>query len=112
MKNEQKKKGQWQQWVGMGVFMLIGAVCGVLMVHFVEQGADTDRPLHEELLTIAGLLLGMYVSIFAHLVIHEAGHLVFGLKTGYQFSSFRVGSFMWLKENEKLVYKLRGIEPR
>lgn len=111
MKNNQKKKkkGKWQQWVGMGFFMLIGAVCGILMVHFTEQGASADRSAHEELLTIAGLFLGMYVSIYAHLIIHEAGHLVFGLKSGYQFSSFRIGNFMWLKENEKLVHKKLSI---
>lgn len=49
------------------------------------------------------LFIGMYLGIFLQLTIHEAGHLVFGLKSGYRFSSFRIGSFMWLKENDKIV---------
>jgi len=41
------------------------------------------------------------------LILHEAGHLVFGLMTGYRFSSFRILSFMWVKENDKI--KLRRL---
>lgn len=111
MGERKKKKVNWQQWIVMGFFMLIGAVCGVLMVMFVEESAAEGRPLHEELLTLAGLFVGMYISMFLQLIIHEAGHLVFGLASGYQFSSFRVGCFMWLKEDGRLVlrrYSLAG----
>lgn len=52
----------------------------------------------ELLFYIAGGLVGAYVCIFLHTIIHEAGHLIFGLISGYQFSSFRIFSFMWLKE--------------
>ena len=98
-----KKKGQWQQWIIMGFFMLIGAVCGVLMVHFVERDSAGDGSLAENLIPMAVLFIGMYAGIFLQLIIHEAGHLVFGLKSGYRFSSFRIGSFMWLEENGSLV---------
>ena len=110
MKNRPKKqkKGQWQRWVVKGFLLLVGAGCGMLMALFVE-GVAADQPLHRDLLALAGLLFGMYVSIFAHMIIHEAGHLVFGLKSGYQFSSFRIGNFMWLKENGKLVHKKLSI---
>ena len=40
-----------------------------------------------------------------HIVLHEAGHLIFGLMSGYQFSSFRIGSHMLMKENGKLVHR-------
>ena len=103
MKESKKKKLQWQQWISVGFFMLIGAACGFLMVRYIEEGASSERSFYEELLTLAGLFLGMYVSIFLQLIIHEAGHLVFGLKSGYRFSSFRIGSFMLLKENGKTV---------
>lgn len=48
------------------------------------------------------LLLIMYVAIFAQIIIHEAGHLIFGLLSGYQFSSFRIFSFMWVKEKGRI----------
>ena len=105
MKKEQKKKGKWQQWLAMGFFMLIGAVCGVLMVSFMEQRVTENSSLPEDLISLGVLIIGMYVGLFLQLTIHEAGHLVFGLISGYRFSSFRIGSFMWLKENDKIVCK-------
>lgn len=100
---KKKKKGQWQQWIVMGFFMLIGAVCGVLMVSFMEQWGTEDSSVIEDLIPVGFLFIGMYVGIFLQLTIHEAGHLVFGLKSDYQFSSFRIGNFMWLNENDKIV---------
>ena len=107
MQKEQKKnnKGQWQQWIVMGFFVLIGAVCGVLMVSFVEQRVTQNSSVIGDLIPLGVLFIGMYICIFLQLIIHEAGHLVFGLKSGYQFSSFRIGSFMWLKEKGKIVHK-------
>lgn len=105
MQEKKKKKGQWQQWFAMGLFVLIGAACGVLMVSFMEQRATENSSMLEDLIPIGILLVGMYIGIFLQLTVHEAGHLVFGLKSGYQFSSFRIGSFMWLKENGKIVSK-------
>lgn len=105
MKEKKKKKDQWQQWLFMGFFVLIGAVCGVLMAHFAEQNATEGSSLLEELLPLVVLFVGMYVGMFLQLIIHEAGHLVFGLLSGYRFSSFRIGSFMLLKENDTFVIK-------
>ena len=50
------------------------------------------------LLIVGSLLFGMYVSLFLHIVIHEAGHLICGYISGYQFYSFRIGSIMWVKD--------------
>ncbi len=47
----------------------------------------------------------LYIAIMLQIVIHEGGHLIFGLMSGYKFSSFRVGSFMLKKEDKKLVLK-------
>lgn len=77
-----QKKAQWQQWIGMGFYILMGAVCGTLMVVFTERNGEGDQTVSEELLTLLVLLVGMYISIFLQLIIHEAGHLVFGLRSG------------------------------
>ena len=105
MDKKKKKKGQWQQWLFMGFFVLIGAVCGVLMAHFAEQNATEGSSLWDGLLPLVVLFVGMFVGMYLQLIIHEAGHLVFGLLSGYRFSSFRIGSFMLLKENDKFVIK-------
>lgn len=41
----------------------------------------------------------VFVYIF-HIIIHEAGHLVAGLMTGYKFVSFRVGPIVLIKNME------------
>ena len=101
-KKEAKKKIQWQQYIAVAFFMLIGAVCGVLMAQYVDKNAKPGTSGWENLFSLACLFVGMYVAIFIQLIIHEAGHLVFGLLSGYKFSSFRIFSFMWVKENEKV----------
>lgn len=39
------------------------------------------------------------------LIIHETGHLIFGLLSGYTFLSFRIGSYSWVKQDGKIVFK-------
>ena len=102
--NKPKKKVVWQQYVGTVFSMLIGAICGYAMIVFINNFSD-DTSLYIKILSLVGLFLGMFVAFFFHMLIHEAGHLVFGLMTGYKFSSFRIASFMWLKESGKLKLK-------
>lgn len=52
------------------------------------------------MMTIAFLLLGAFVSLYVHILIHEGGHLVCGLFSGYEFYSFRIGSTMWLRDHQ------------
>jgi hypothetical protein len=91
-----------QQYIGVLIFLLIGACCGVLMAGHIDSISQEGTPFGEVLLPFGLLIIGIYLAIFLHIIIHEAGHLVFGLMTGYRFSSFRIGSFMWIKENGKL----------
>lgn len=101
-KMNKKKKTAWQGYIAMVFFMLIGAACGVLMAKYfgdsVEKGGDVSVSLFQ----LAGLFVFMYVMIIVQTIIHEAGHMVFGMLTGYRFRSFRIFSFMWLKENGRI----------
>ena len=108
-KKEAKKKIQWRQYIAVAFFMLIGAVCGVLMAQYVDKNAQPGTSGWDTLFLLACLFVGMYVTIFIQLIIHEAGHLVFGLLSGYKFSSFRIFSFMWVKENEKVCLRRLSI---
>ncbi len=83
----------------------IGAVCGILMARYLEQTAAADRSTGEEILALVMILAALYGSILLHIVCHEFGHFLFGLLTGYRFSSFRIGSLMWIKENGKLRFR-------
>lgn len=52
----------------------------------------------------------MYFALFIfafilQLILHELGHLIFELWSGYEFVSFRVGTLTFVKENGKKVRK-------
>ena len=95
------------QVVSMALYLLLGAWIGF-------QLADLplgDGSLMQQIAAVAGCILCLYLAIYLQLIIHEAGHLLFGLLTGYRFSSFRIGSTIWLRLNGKIVrrrYSLAG----
>jgi len=51
------------------------------------------------ILLVAGFAVFQYVGI----AVHEGGHLIAGLLSGYRFSLFRVLGFVWVKEDGKIV---------
>ena len=106
-----KKSGR-----GMLVFLLIcamfGGVLGFLGVYVLEEGlvgveVVPPFPLKKslEFVYLILVIIGFYVMMLIHVIAHEAGHLVFGLLTGYEFLSFRVGSFTIVKKDGKLIRK-------
>lgn len=99
-----KRGNAWQKWIAMLIMMCIGAACGFLMGVFLEH-LPPDAAPSRRIFAFALLLLGFYAAMGLQIIVHEAGHLVFGLLTGYRFSSFRIGSMIWLKENGRLVRK-------
>jgi hypothetical protein len=97
----------------IGIFLAIALVCifgagiGWLMADYADYNAEINRTgasVGETLFQAAKPLIIAYVWIGVQTIIHEAGHLVFGLLTGYHFSSFRIGSFMWVKREGRIRF--------
>lgn len=110
MSGKQKKnKIIWRQYIPLVFFMLIGAVGGFLMTDFIDAGADSEAPIYKRILSLVGLLVGLYAAILVQMIIHETGHLIFGLISGYKFSSFRIFSFMWVKDEDKIKFRRLSI---
>ena len=101
---KKKKKFPWKSIVMIAVFL--GGSFGVgWLIGSLSKPVFQDVPLDKFLLGLFGLYVCFLLSSFLQIVIHEAGHLVFGLLTGYQYSSFRIGSFMWVKLDGKIKLK-------
>ena len=100
-----KKKRKWKQYLATIFFMLIGGICGVWIGSYMDKMDSAGKSLSEILMGAAALFVGMYVAMIVQIIIHEAGHLIFGLWTGYEFSSFRIFSFMWMKIDGKIKFK-------
>ncbi len=104
----------------IGVFIL--SIIGGFIIGQLAVVIFTDLTLAEslhkladvEILELAGVALScmaiFIAAIFLQLLLHEGGHLVGGLISGYKFVSFRVFNFTFIKENGKLKVKNFKIE--
>ena len=50
-------------------------------------------------------LVFFLIAVSLQVVLHEAGHLVCGLASGYRFVSFRIFSFTWIRQGGKVRMK-------
>lgn len=87
---------------------IIGGVAGGIGGYFGAEYLITGEGSLVDLLVF---FVAVILSYYLHIIIHEGGHLVFGLRSGYQFVSFRIGSLILYKEDGKYKfgkYKLAG----
>jgi hypothetical protein len=75
--------------------ILVGGAIGIAIseIHSESQVDGVLFPLE----LVAAMIISFYLSV----IVHEGGHLVFGLISGYRFSSFRVGSLMLMRSEGK-----------
>ena len=92
------KKSKFKQLLLILMYVGIGAVGGIFLGNYL---IENDLSF----LQLIYIAVAYYLTYYLAIIIHEAGHLVMGLKTGYEFVSFRVGSLTWIKENGNLVRK-------
>lgn len=85
----------------IAAYMLIGGVlvAAVVVLYHRIRPAGWTLP---ELLLVLGMVPLAYIL---QISIHEAGHLVFGLLTGYRFVSYRVFNLMWIRQDEKVRFR-------
>ena len=105
MAKEKKKSKIGSHIASISFFTAMGVVLGLGMISFLEWQLPAGIASSEKAYRMCVMLAFLYLSWFIHIVIHESGHLICGLLSGYTFSSFRIGSFMIMKENGKLVKK-------
>lgn len=87
-----------------GIGYVIGFLSATYFKSYINAHIKSDNTLLT-MLRIYGLIFIFFFGFIFHIIIHEAGHLLFGLFTGYSFVSFRVGSHTFVKEDNKLRYK-------
>ena len=105
MDKKKKKKGSdWKKKILPGVLFLFGIVLGVLAASYIDNRMQASSPFLIAFFFVL-LLVFIYVAQAVETIIHEAGHLVCGLISGYKFGSFRVGNLMLIKVNGKLMFR-------
>ncbi len=83
----------------LALFAFLGFAVGYFAADASEESGMS--PVVATCICIVALVVSMYL----HIVLHEGGHLIMGLASGYRFVSFRIGSFIWLRQGETIVRK-------
>lgn len=84
--------------INMIPFLVTGFYIGFASIQLKKN-------IKESIIVMIILYIIALISFMFHIIIHEAGHLIFGLLSGYKFVSFRIGSLTLIKENGKLSLK-------
>jgi len=111
-KKKLRKKGNRSTVILLAVSVLVGVMIGVGIPVLGDLGVlrfDIEPPFRVSK-TFAFIypivfVLYYYFTMVLHTIIHEGGHMMFGLLTGYRFLSFRVFSFTVIKKDGKLMRK-------
>ena len=99
--SENKKKKKSAANTAALLPMLVGGIGGFFIGIFLAKNGINKLPI-----PIWAELLFIIAVFCIIIVIHEAGHLVMGLATGYKFISFRVGPLTFIKEDGKIKLRL------
>lgn len=105
MNKTKKNKGRMGSFISVLCFMVIGAGCGFAVLPVLDYVLEDNGNVFIAIMALFLMLSLMYVSLYLEMGIHELGHLFFGLRTGYSFVSYRIGSVTIIKEEGKLVRK-------
>lgn len=84
----------------MLLYLLVCSTIGACIGLFISKYLDGPISLTQ----LALMLLFSVLAVPLHIAVHEAGHLVAGLASGYSFVSYRIFSWMWIKQDDKLVF--------
>lgn len=78
--------------IGYGVFL------GIMVINAIIF--NETLTIEKKLLFLILILIMFFLSNYLCAIIHESGHLIFGLISGFRFISFRIGSTIFLKDQK------------
>ncbi len=103
--NDNKKKFNFKGVLIFIGFIVAGFILGFTVGRLFDRHPGEQVPFSVSFFEIILTLLSFYLASFIQIIIHESGHLIAGLASGYKFLSFRIGSFMIVKNNGKFEFK-------
>ena len=101
-KNKKQKAGGI---ISMVIILLIGFAAGWLVTAYADRAGGADTESGAFLIRHLYLVFCIYLAFCQQGAVHEAGHLICGLLSGYGFASYRIGSLMWIKQDGKVRFK-------
>lgn len=102
-------KNVGKQLFGILISLGIGAVMGLLCIFVMGPQYMKGIGFVEFMVRFFGIFLILFVWFCLHIVLHEGGHLIGGLLSGYKYGYFRVGRFTFAKYEDGLKLKIFSI---
>lgn len=102
---KKRRKFRMKKLLPIVLIMLLGGAFGALTILLAESSP------YDAGATTLFIFAGMYAGYISQIFLHELGHLIGGLMSGYRFCSFRIGSVMFINEDGRLKtrrYSLAG----
>lgn len=93
-------KKRWKKILFLTVIFIVGILLGVGMAA-LEKHMGHELRGRELLAVFVFFMAGMWLSV----VLHEGGHMICGLLSGYRFVSFRIGNVMLLRDESRFHLK-------
>lgn len=85
------------------LYLIAGGICGGFGEYFLFN------EIHSVEINVFIILIFFYFSIIMQIIIHEIGHLIFGLATGYRFQSIRFFNFMLIRKKDGIHFKRHSL---
>lgn len=109
MSYKREKKKNYANIIFAIVCGIIGVFLGLFSTGFMEKASKAGNDKQMSFIELTIFIGGIYLAYFLCIIIHEGGHLVMGLATGYKFLSFRIGSLVLVKTDKGLKFKKYSI---
>lgn len=108
-----------KKFLGWAIYLTVCSIAGGFLGFFLKKlppetfqsiarlfDNGLGLPTLPNLLLNVGITLFLFLmALFLQILVHETGHLFFGWLSGYRFVSLRIGSFMVIKEDNRLKWK-------
>ena len=91
------------------LMILLGVIAGFglgILLSVMIDRIPVQSPRAALLVFIFAFVM-LYVFSLAELILHEAGHLIFGLATGWRFVSFRIANVIWVRGKDGRVRRAK-----
>ena len=101
MKDEKKI---WKKQLISWLTIIIIVVVFLLTAHFAVVWVQLDDNIQRYIASIFVFASFIVIGIILGAIVHELGHLVLGLLTGYSFSRLNILNFNWYKEDGRIRF--------
>lgn len=103
------KRKKKEKFISGAIYMGFCAVAGGFGGYAVGKLVPKEAPDWKEFLGVFFVMLTFVAVVVIHIFIHELGHMVCGLISGYKFNSIRFFGTMIINENGKLAIKKMSV---